>query len=166
VCGETGLGCVAWLTDEEFHDMMHDVPADPIKAEAPATYHAVVWLDHHEARIIHFSAQTSHEEIVRPANPPRHLHIKAGSASGTHIRAEPAFYRDIAAACDEAQVVLLVGPSTAKNEFMTFLNDHLPQTAKRIVGIEPMDKLTDHQLLAEGRRYFKIEDSMTTQIPR
>jgi stalled ribosome rescue protein Dom34 len=146
--------------------MMHDVPADLVKPEALATYHAVVWLDHHEARIIHFNAHASHTDVVRPADLPRHLHVKAGSASGTHIRDEPAFYGDIAAACDTAQVVLLVGPSTAKKEFMTFLHDHLPQTAKRIAGSEPMGKVTDHQLLAEGRRYFKIEDSMTAQTPQ
>ena len=146
-------------------NMMHDVPADPVKPEALTFYHAVVWLDHHEARIIHFSARDSQEDVVRPVDPPRHLHIHAGSASGTHIQTEPTFYRDVAAACDEAQAVLLIGPSTAKTEFMTFLKDHLPQTAKRIAGVEPMGKLTDNQLLAEGRRYFAVEDRMTPQAP-
>ena len=143
--------------------MMHDVPAETVSPGAPSYYHAVVWLDHHEARIIHFSARDSHEDVVRPVDPPRHLHIHAGSASGTHIQAEPAFYRDVAASCDEAQVVLLLGPSTAKTEFMAFLGEHRPRTAKRIVAVEAADRLTDHQLLAKGRHYFAAEDRMTTQ---
>ncbi len=119
-------------------------------------YHAVLWLDHHEARVIHFNAEVSDEVVVRPAHPPRHLHIKSGCSSGTHVTAEPDFYRDVAKACDEAEAVLLTGPSTAKSEFIEHLHRHSPQTFKRIKGIETLARITDHQLLAEGRSYFAM----------
>jgi len=119
-----------------------------------AHYHAVVWLDHHEARIIHFNADAADKEVVRPAHPPRHLHIKAGSASGTHIAADPAFFRDIAQACDAVPAVLLVGPSTAKTEFMAYLHQHAPRTVQHIQGVETLALVTDPQLLAAGRRFF------------
>ncbi len=119
-------------------------------------YHAVIWLDHHEARIIHFNAEVSDEVTMHPAHPPRHLHIKAGSPSGTHVTFEPEFYRDIARTCDAAKAVLLAGPSTAKAEFIEYLHRHSPQTFKCIAGVETLAWVTDNQLLAEGRRYFTM----------
>ncbi len=127
-------------------------------------YHAVVWLDHHEARIIHFNADAAAEEVVRPINPPRHLRAKAGSASGTHVSDEPEFYREVAAAFDDAKAVLLAGPSTAKTEFVKYLHQHSPQALKSVAGIETLARVTDHQLLAEARRYFAKADRMRSQI--
>jgi stalled ribosome rescue protein Dom34 len=117
-------------------------------------YHAVVWLDHHEARIIHFNADAAEEEVVRPTHPPRHLHVKAGSASGTHITTDAAFFHDVAAACAAVPAVLLLGPSSAKTELMAYLHQHAPQTVKHIVGVETLAHVTDPQLLAAGRRFF------------
>lgn len=141
---------------------MHNTPEEsPAQQTNTAHYHAVVWLDHHEAKIAHFNIQASDEDVVRPADPPRHLHIQAGSASGTHVTVEPAFYRDVANACDGAHAILLVGPSTAKEEFVTYLRKHSPQTFDRIAGIEALADATDRQLLAEGRRFFSKADRLT-----
>ena len=127
-------------------------------------YHAVVWIDHHEARLIYFNADTSQETIVHPAHPPRHLHHTVGSASGTHVTDEPLFYRDVAAALDDAQEILVGGPSTAKTEFVKYLHKHAPQTLARVTGIETLDRITDHQLLAEARRFFANADRMRPQL--
>jgi hypothetical protein len=129
-----------------------------------AHYHAVLWLDHHEARIIHFNADVSDSERVHPADPPRHLHIKAGSPSGTHIRGEPQFYRDVATALGDAQEILLTGPSTAKMEFVKYLQKHAAPASRRIIGIETVDNLTDGQLLVEARKFFVCADRMRPQI--
>jgi stalled ribosome rescue protein Dom34 len=126
-------------------------------------YHAVVWIDHHEARVIHFNADAANEDIVRPVHPPRHLHAKAGSASGTHVADDPEFYRDVGAAIDDAKGVLVAGPSSAKTEFVKYLHGHSPQMLERIWGIETLARVTDHQLLAEGRRYFAKADRMHPQ---
>lgn len=127
-------------------------------------YHAVIWLDHSQARIIHFNKVASDTETVPPDHGPRHLHVKSGSASGTHIRSDPAFYGDVAKACEEATVVLLTGPSTAKTEFVAYLKQHEPAVFDRITGIEPLDKVTDPQLLAEGRKFFAKSDRLSPQI--
>jgi len=127
-------------------------------------YHAVLWLDHHEARIVHFNAYDSDSEHIRPADPPRHLHVKAGSPSGTHITDEPQFYRDIAAALAGAHEILLAGPSTAKTEFLKYLHKHAASAARHIVGVETLDHLTDNQLLAEARKFFMRADRLRPQI--
>ena len=127
-------------------------------------HHAVLWLDHHEARIIHFNADVSDSERLHPADPPRHLHVKAGSASGTHITDEPQFYGDVAAALRDAHEILLAGPSTAKTEFMKYLDKHAISVSRSIVGVETLDHLTDNQLLVEARKFFARADRMRPQI--
>jgi hypothetical protein len=36
-------------------------------------YHAVVWFDHHEARLMRVSPDDVEKSVVHPANTPRHL---------------------------------------------------------------------------------------------
>jgi stalled ribosome rescue protein Dom34 len=131
--------------------------------ELATHYHAVIWIDHHEAHVLHFNADQMDEDVVHPAHPPRHLHGKAGSASGTHITDEPEFYRDVAAAVAEASAILVAGPSSAKTEFIKYLHKHSPQTLEHVMHIETLDRVTDNQLLAEARRYFGLEDRMLPQ---
>lgn len=126
-------------------------------------YHAVVWIDHHEARVIQFSPDQADEVVVHPADPPRHLHGKAGSPSGTHITDEPEFYKGVAGSLATAKAILVAGPSTAKTEFIKYLHKHAPAVLAHVTHIETMDKVTDKELLAEGRRYFKAEDHMQPQ---
>ncbi len=127
-------------------------------------YHTVVWIDHHEARTIHFNPNAAEEEIVHPAHPPRHLHAKAGSAAGTHVTDEPEFYADVDASLGAAKAILVTGPSTAKTEFIKYVHRHHPQLLDRIWGIETLARVTDHQLVAEGRRFFAKADRMHSQL--
>ena len=79
------------------------------------------------------------------------------------MRGDAAFYADVASAVGDAKAVLLVGPSTAKTEFMTYLNVHAPRSCDRYMGMEARGRLTDPQLLAEARRFFQGSDRMTPQ---
>jgi hypothetical protein len=127
--------------------------------------HAVVWIDHHEARVIYFNADDADEKTVHPAHPSHHLHHKAGSASGTHDKGEPSFYRDVAEALGEANEFLVVGPSTAKTEFVTWLHGHSPALAGRLFGVEPLQHMSDGQIVAEARRFFKGADRIRPPAP-
>ncbi len=126
-------------------------------------YHAVIWIDHHEAHVFHFNVDQADAAIVHSTHSPRHLHSKAGSASGTHVTDEPEFYRDVAGAAEGAHEILIVGPSSAKTEFVKYLHKHAPGTFDRVSGIETMARVTDNQLLAEARSYFAVADRMRPQ---
>lgn len=128
-----------------------------------AHYHAVIWIDHHEARVFHFNADQADEAVVHAAHSPTHLHSKAGSASGTHVTDDPEFYSEVAKSVAESQKILIVGPSSAKTEFGKFMEKHAPETSARVAGVETMDRMTDNQIVAEGRRYFAREDRMEPQ---
>jgi hypothetical protein len=40
-------------------------------------YHAVVWIDHHQARVLHFNLSDSDTEVIHPHNPKKNIHSHA-----------------------------------------------------------------------------------------
>ncbi len=52
-------------------------------------YHAVVWIDHREARVFHFSPTEIDKLILHPDHPTKHLHHKAGSIGSGHAGRRP-----------------------------------------------------------------------------
>jgi len=40
-------------------------------------YHAVIWIDHREARVFHFGATDVERLVLRPDNPTRPIHHEA-----------------------------------------------------------------------------------------
>ena len=127
-------------------------------------FHAVLWLDHREARIIYFNVDSHEETVIHPAHDPRHLHEKAGSAGGQHLHGEPEYFDRIIAALTPAGAFMITGPSTAKTELVAYMQKHAPQVCKRLDEVETLAKVTDKQLLAEARRHFKVSDHMTAQV--
>ena len=129
-----------------------------------AHFHAVVWIDHHEARVIHFNADVAEEELVHPAHPPRHLHSKAGSPEGDRVAEDPAYYRDVADALASARVFLVAGPANAKGELVKYLEREAPDLHRRLAGVETMDRVTDGELLKAARRFFLLADRVRPQL--
>jgi stalled ribosome rescue protein Dom34 len=126
-------------------------------------YHAVVWIDHHEARIVYFNAEEADETVLHPHHQPRHLHSRAGSAAGAKAKESQEYYSSVAHALAEAKEFLVLGPANAKTELVKHLHRHAPQLVERLKGVETSARLTDAQLAAEARRYFKIADKMEPQ---
>ena len=55
-------------------------------------YHAVVWIDHHQARIYHFNAEDIEALRVLPENPHVHLHHHRGSITDGHAQEDQHYY--------------------------------------------------------------------------
>ena len=126
-------------------------------------YHAVVWIDHHEARVIYLNAAAAEEKTVHPVHPTRHLHHKAGSAAGTHERGEASYFHEVMDALGDAREFLVAGPSTAKTEFVSWLRGYAPLVIERLIGVETLSPMSDGQIVAEARRFFKGADRMRPQ---
>ena len=122
--------------------------------------HAIVWLDHHDARIITFSSGPSREINVHSDRSERQVHHKAGSVGSGHAPDDHHFFDEIVAAVAGVREVLIAGPGNAKTSFRTYLVDHDAELARRIVGVEPMDHPTDAELLAAARRSFLAIDQL------
>jgi stalled ribosome rescue protein Dom34 len=126
-------------------------------------YHAVVWLDHNEARVMHVSPADVEKSVVHPANPPRHLQRKRGSVSGSRQPEDQQYYHEVVEALAGAAEILIVGPGHAKLELIKHIHAHDHGVVDKVVGVETVDHPGDGQLVAYARKYFVAKDRMLSQ---
>lgn len=114
--------------------------------------HAVVWLDHSRAEVIHFTSSAADAEAIKPKHGHLHPHANAGAAE------HAGYFNDIADALKQSTEVLIVGPAQEKLAFAKHLAEAHPEISKKVVGVETVDHPSDGQLLAYARKYFKRAD--------
>ena len=122
--------------------------------------HAILWLDHRDARVIAYSGETSTESHIRSDEPEQRVHHKAGSIGSGHAADDHRFFDEIAESLAGIREVLIAGPGNAKTAFQTYIEDHHVDLAKRVVGIETVDHPTDPELLAHARKSFTSIDQL------
>lgn len=121
--------------------------------------HAVIWLDHQEAHVIHFNPSASEHEVIKTKSRHAHLHHKGGSVSGAHQDIDQHYLHEIVEAVNDAKEILIVGPGSAKTALMKHAvkHDHL---SDKVVGVETVDHPSDGQLLAYAKKYFMKVDNL------
>ena len=122
-------------------------------------FHAVVWIDHAEAHVLHFSRDDVEKKLVH-GQPHKHLHHKRGAQASGHAAEDQAYYHKVAEALLGAEEILVVGPANAKTEFVKHLESHDPKLGKKVVAVETVDHPSDGQLLAYARKHFRAIDQM------
>lgn len=128
-------------------------------------YHAVVWIDHREAHVMHISPDDIQSSIVHPAKPHQHLHNKRGADKGGVVGAGRApedqnFYHEVVEALKGAQEILIVGPASAKLNLVKHIQSHDQQIVDKVIGVETVDHPSDEQLVVYARKYFVAADRM------
>ncbi|MBG1232795.1 translational machinery protein [Aestuariivirga litoralis] len=123
-------------------------------------FHAVIWLDHRQAKVFHFNAREEDSQSVHAQDTAMHLHHKANTIGSGHEVMEPAFMNEIALAVSESGEVLVIGPGNAKTEFMTYLEKYSPKLKAKILGVETVDHPSDGEIVAYARKFFKPVDAM------
>jgi len=121
-------------------------------------FHAVVWMDHQEARVFQF-AEADVEKIAVHGHK-HHLHHRGGSIGSGKAPADIAFFDDIGDALEGVGEVLVLGPGAAKLEFIRHAAKVVPDLEQRIIGVETVDHPSDGQVVAYARKYFKAKDRM------
>ena len=127
-------------------------------------YHAIVWIDHHEARVFHFNVSEVDRLVLHPQHPTRHIHHKANSIGSGHAAEDQDFLQRVAETIADAGAVLITGPANAKTELVKHIERHAPALRAKIVGVETIDHPTDGELVAHARRYFKADHQMQPRI--
>ena len=123
-------------------------------------YHAVVWIDHREAKVFHFGPSDVEKLVLHPDNPTKQVHRKANAVGSGHAAPDHDFLHAVAGAIADAGAVLITGPADAKSQLVTHIEQHDPKLKKLIAGVETVDHPSDGQLVAFARKYFKAEDRM------
>jgi stalled ribosome rescue protein Dom34 len=120
-------------------------------------YHAVVWIDHREARIFHFNITEVDRAVLHPHDPIRHIHHKANTIGSGHAPEDHEFFERVAKAVGDAGAILVTGPAGAKTELVKYIGKHDPGVRAKIVGVETLDHPTDGELVNHARKYFAAD---------
>jgi hypothetical protein len=122
----------------------------------PTHFHAVVWIDHSQARIFHLGLGGSDEVTLHPHLPTRHLHHKANAIGSGHVAPDTAFFAEVTKALADAGEILIIGPASAKTELASHIRAHAPDLAKRIAAVEAADHPSDNEIVAHAKGHFKL----------
>lgn len=123
-------------------------------------FHAVVWIDHEQAHVIHFNPDEAEELVIHSRHPNTHLHHKRGSAGAGRAGEDRHYFEQVEKALAGAKEILIAGPANAKEALKKHMEQHARALAASIVGVESADHPTDGQLLKFARKYFKAADRM------
>ena len=127
-------------------------------------FHAVVWVDHREARIFFVGLSGEDRFVLHPHNPAKHLHHKANSIGSGHVSPDKQFMKSIGDTLSDAREILILGPAGAKTELAKYLREYRSSIGNRIVAILDADHPGDGQIVDYAKRYFKISKHSTTTI--
>jgi stalled ribosome rescue protein Dom34 len=121
-------------------------------------HHAIVWIDHSEARVFRFDDGEERAVHLHSHTSLQRLHHRAtGWEAGGNPPDDTEFYRRILAALDATGGIVITGPGSAKDGFKAFLDRFQPGVAARVCALEPLDQPGAEALQSLGTRYFKEE---------
>ncbi len=124
-------------------------------------YHAIVWIDHREAKVFHFNPTEVDKLVIHPDHPTKNIHHKANTVGSGHASPNHEFLHAVAESIADAGAVLIAGPANTKDQLVAHIEQHDPKLKALIKAVETVDHPSDGQLIAHARKYFKIEDRMT-----
>ncbi len=119
--------------------------------------HAVVWLDHHNAQILHFDAEQVRSHKMKEQEHDTHQH-------GSGVRTEHEFFGVVCDALAECREVLVTGGHTAQSDFRRYVDKHRPAVGDLIVGWETVDHPSEPQLVARARQFFAQRDGRAVPV--
>lgn len=113
--------------------------------------HAVVWIDHETARVLHIDTGQESTAAIRA----HHHHTRQ---HGSEVRTRHEYFGSVCDALIRYDEVLVTGPRVALKDFHHYIERHRPAIDPRLVGWLVKDRLTDPQLVALAREQFARYD--------
>jgi stalled ribosome rescue protein Dom34 len=126
-----------------------------------------LWIDHRKAVIVFLAGQEEEMKLVR-SNVEKQIQRAAASRSGGPFESQAVpsddrqqrkftahlntYFSEVISCIRDAESILIFGPGEAKGELQKRLERE--KLSGRIVGVETIDEMTDHQIAAKVRQYF------------
>ncbi len=116
----------------------------------------VVWIDHAVASVVRVASPVAGTSKAPPDQPGRLSATPPGiEVANRHVDRNPRhFFRKVRRELKGAKRILIVGPSSAKLDFLRFIAKRSHTMESRVVGIETIDDRSDQRLVAYAERYF------------
>lgn len=123
-----------------------------------------LWIDHKEAVIVTIGDGPNVDETTQRMLSGMEKHVHYSGHSSEHGSAEDRldrqysvhldkYYDDVIGQLRDAESILIFGPGEAKGEFKKRLV--AKGSGERVVGVETTDKMTDGQIAAKVRDFYK-----------
>ena len=117
---------------------------------------STIWISSEEAKVFKFNPEGVETHHLQ-AN---HLKHKDETDGKNHVKREgdsEKFYHEVAQflAKDSSARWLIVGSGVAKSQFKHHIENHHPTFAKKIAGVEAIDKSTDGEIQNFAHDFFK-----------
>ena len=123
-------------------------------------YHAVVWIDHREAKVFHFNAAEFDKATVNAPHHSRHKNHVADFDGTGHAPEDQKYLEAVTQAIADAGAILVVGPANEKTELVKHIKNAHPLLAAKIEGVEASDHPSDGEIVAHARKALKSADRM------
>jgi stalled ribosome rescue protein Dom34 len=107
-----------------------------------ADFHAIVWIDHHEAHVFRFNAKEVGRLVVHADRTTQH--------SG-QVADKDDFRERVVNAISDAAVIVITGPANPKGELMKHIREHAPSLLQKVVTVEIVSEPSDVKIAHHGR---------------
>ena len=121
----------------------------------------VVWIDREHARIFEISSEKMERKTIKAHHGDHHTHRLD---SIDQKNQEWHFFQEVANFLGKADRLLILGPGVAKYHFRSYLGEHTPVLAKKLVGCETVDHPTDNQIAAYAKNFFDLSVEQMTSV--
>ena len=112
---------------------------------------SIVWIDEKEARVLNVDNGIRQKATIQA--------LEASvqpSVGGAEASSPGGFFCRVARALDWADEIVIVGPSSTKDEFVRYMHKNDHSIDPRILGIEKIEHPNDLDLLGFAKLYFKV----------
>ena len=117
------------------------------------TSHALVWLDHHHAKVIRIGGETNAVTRVQEDTHDTRQHNSA-------VRMQHEFFGAVCDALVRFEQVVVTGSGQAQSDFRHYVTTHRSALLSVLVGWETVNHPTDGELVALAATFFHGHDRM------
>lgn len=124
----------------------------------PTGVHVAIWMDHRSARIFHVQSDRAGVETIAAPRKGEHQSHPPGAGEPRQRPVDAKrFFEAVRTALNGPEPIFLLGPSSAKFDFLRHVKIHDKGIEARIVCVATVDHPTNPQLVAQARRYFRLK---------
>ena len=124
-----------------------------------------LWIDHRKAVVVFVKGKDEEIKVITSQEENHHGHSGASKPADDLRQREltghlNSYYDEVISCIREAASILIFGPGEAKGELKKRLEKE--NLDGRIVSVEPADKMTDPQVVAQVREHFLKQRAATS----
>ncbi|EQA43717.1 eRF1 domain 2 [Leptospira broomii serovar Hurstbridge str. 5399] len=116
--------------------------------------HSILWIDSEQAKGFVFTKDSFEMNTDLDRIKPKHHDNHLDRIDQIHNEEIKHFFHEVSQKLGTASDLLIAGPGMAKNHFKSYLETHMPELAKKVVGVVTMDHPTAPEIIKSAKEYY------------